>query len=49
MPLNVEAPGFWLSWWVIGIVAATFMGLVLVVSGPVRRARKGPCDLERQC
>ena len=42
MLLNVQAPGFQLSWWVIGIAAATFIGLVLVVLASLRRARKGP-------
>lgn len=41
MLLRVEAPGFRLSWWVVGIAAATFVGLVLVVLSSLRRARKG--------
>jgi membrane-bound serine protease (ClpP class) len=48
MLLNVEAPGFRLSWWVIGIAAATFLGLVLLVFGSVRRARKGPVRVGAQ-
>jgi membrane-bound serine protease (ClpP class) len=42
MLFNVEAPGFRLSWFVIGITAALFTGLVLVVLGSLRRARKSP-------
>src|SRR6266700_8049580 len=41
MLFRVEAPGYRLSWPVIGIVAAAFVGLVLVVLGSLRRARKG--------
>jgi membrane-bound serine protease (ClpP class) len=48
MLFNVEAPGFRLSWWVIGIAAAMFMGLVLVVLGSLRRARKGPVRVGAQ-
>jgi membrane-bound serine protease (ClpP class) len=42
MLIRVEAPGYRLSWSVIGFVAAMFTGFVLVVFGSLRRARKGP-------
>lgn len=42
MLFNVEAPGFAVSSTLIGIVAAMFIGLVLIVLGSVRRARKVP-------
>jgi membrane-bound serine protease (ClpP class) len=42
MLLNVEAPGYRLSWPVIGITLAMFIGLVFVVLRSLRRARKGP-------
>lgn len=48
MLLNVEAPGFRLSWWSIGIAAATLVGLVLVVLGSLRRARKNPVRVGTQ-
>ncbi|WP_407174679.1 NfeD family protein [Bradyrhizobium sp. STM 3562] len=41
MLFNVQAPGYRLSWWVIGITAAMFAGLVLAVLGSLLRARKG--------
>ncbi|QOZ69687.1 NfeD family protein [Bradyrhizobium arachidis] len=37
-----EAPGYQLSWWVIGTTAAVFVGFVLVVLGSLRRAAKAP-------
>ena len=37
-----EAPGYQLSWWVIGITAAVFTGFALVVLGSLRRVRKAP-------
>src|SRR5205814_9437348 len=42
MLFRIEAPGYRLSWPVIGIVAAMFAGLVVAVLGSLRRARKGP-------
>lgn len=42
MLFRVEAPGYRLSWSVIGAVAAMFTGLILVVLGALRRARNGP-------
>ena len=48
MLFRVEAPGYRLSWWVIGIVAAAFVGFVLVVLGSLRRARKGPVRVGAQ-
>jgi membrane-bound serine protease (ClpP class) len=48
MLFRVEAAGYRLSWWVIGIVAAAFVGFVLVVLGSLRRARKGPVRVGAQ-
>ncbi len=48
MLFELEAPGFRLSWPVIGIAAAMFIGLILVVLGSLRRARKGPMRLGAQ-
>ncbi len=42
MLFRIEAPGYALSWQLIGIVAAMFTGLILVVLGALRRARNGP-------
>ncbi|MBR0931789.1 nodulation protein NfeD [Bradyrhizobium jicamae] len=42
MLFRVEPPGYHLSWSVIGIVSAMFIGLILVVLGALRRARNGP-------
>lgn len=42
MLFRVEAPGYHLSWWVIGITAAVFVGFALVVLGSLRRAAKAP-------
>jgi len=42
MLFRIEAPGYHLSWPLIGIVAAMFAGLILVVLGALRRARNGP-------
>ncbi|WP_375776316.1 nodulation protein NfeD [Bradyrhizobium sp. ma5] len=42
MLFRIEAPGYQLSWPLIGIVAAMFTGLILVVLGALRRARNGP-------
>ena len=47
MLFRVEAPGYRLSWSVIGIVAALFTGFVLVVLGALRRARSGPARSRR--
>jgi membrane-bound serine protease (ClpP class) len=48
MLFNVEAPGFRLSWSLIGATAAIFTGLVLVVLGQLRRARKTPLRVGAQ-
>ncbi len=48
MLFNVEAPGFRLSWWVVAIAAATFIGLVLVVLRALWRARKCPVRVGAQ-
>jgi membrane-bound serine protease (ClpP class) len=48
MLFELEEPGFRLSWPVIGIVAAIFIGLILVVLGSLRRARRGPIRLGAQ-
>ena len=37
-----EAPGYHLSWWVIGITAAAFAGLALFVLGSLRRVGSAP-------
>ena len=42
MLFRIEAPGYALSWPLIGIVAAMFTGLILVVLGALRRARHCP-------
>jgi membrane-bound serine protease (ClpP class) len=42
MLFRFEAPGYRLSWTVIGLASAMFAGLVLVVLRSVWRARKGP-------
>jgi membrane-bound serine protease (ClpP class) len=42
MLFRVEASAYRLSWWVIGITVAVFVGFFLVVLGSLRRARKGP-------
>lgn len=48
MLLNVRAPGFRLSWSVIGIAVAMFIGLILVVLRALARALKGPVRLGAQ-
>ena len=48
MLFEIEEPGFRLSWPVIGVAAAIFIGLILVVLGSLRRARKGPVRLGAQ-
>ncbi|WFU20516.1 nodulation protein NfeD [Bradyrhizobium sp. CB3481] len=48
MLFEIEAPGYHLSWWTIGIAAAIFIGLILVVLGSLWRARKGPVRLGAQ-
>ncbi|MGY8684148.1 nodulation protein NfeD [Bradyrhizobium sp. UFLA05-153] len=48
MLIRVEAPGYRLSWWVIGITAAIIIGFILVVLGSLRRARKGPARVGAQ-
>ena len=48
MLVRVEAPGFRLSWPVIGTVVAMFAGLILVVLGSLQRARKGPVRVGAQ-
>jgi membrane-bound serine protease (ClpP class) len=48
MLFNVQAPGFRLSWWVVGSAAAMLIGLIVVVLGSLRRARKGPARVGAQ-
>ncbi len=48
MLFRVEAPGYRLSWWVIGITAAVFAGVALVVLGSLRRVRKAPARVGAQ-
>ncbi|MDD1516828.1 MULTISPECIES: NfeD family protein [Bradyrhizobium] len=42
MLFRSEAPGYQLSWWVIGVTAVVFSGFALVVLGSLRRVRKAP-------
>ncbi|WP_027577923.1 nodulation protein NfeD [Bradyrhizobium sp. Ai1a-2] len=48
MLFRVEAPGYRLSWPLIAIVVAMFIGLVLIVLGSLRRARRGPVRVGAQ-
>ena len=48
MLIRVEAPGFAVSWPVIGTVVAMFAGLILVVLSSLRRARKSPVRVGAQ-
>lgn len=48
MLFRVEAPGYRLSWAVIGSVVAMFVGLVLVVLGSLLRVRKDPVRVGAQ-
>ena len=48
MLFRVEVPGYRLSWSVIAIVTAAFIGFVLVVFGALRRARRGPVRVGAQ-
>jgi membrane-bound serine protease (ClpP class) len=48
MLFKVEAPGFRLSWSVIGMAAAMFIGLILIVLSSLQRARKGPVRVGAQ-
>jgi membrane-bound serine protease (ClpP class) len=45
MLLRIEAPGYRLSWTLVGIVATMFIGLVLIVLGSLRRARTAPAQV----
>jgi membrane-bound serine protease (ClpP class) len=48
MLFRIEAPGYRLSWTFVGIVAAMFIGLILIVLGSLRRARKGAARVGAQ-
>jgi membrane-bound serine protease (ClpP class) len=48
MLVRIEAPGYRLSWSVIGAVAAMFTGFVVVVLGALRRARNAPARVGAQ-
>jgi membrane-bound serine protease (ClpP class) len=48
MLFKFEAPGYRLSWTVVGIATALFAALLLVVLGSVWRARKGPIRVGAQ-
>lgn len=48
MLFKVEAPGYRLSWMVIGITATMFIGLFLFVLGALRRARTNPARVGGQ-
>ncbi|MCA6126304.1 nodulation protein NfeD [Bradyrhizobium sp. WSM 1704] len=43
-----EAPGYTLSWWVIGITTALFAAFLVAVLGALRRAAKGPAQVGAQ-
>lgn len=42
MLFRSEAPGYQVSWWVIGATGAVFSGFALIVLGSLRRVRKAP-------
>lgn len=48
MLFKVEAPGYRLSWVVVGTAATLFIGLILVVLGALRRVRKDPVRVGAQ-
>ncbi|MBH5397928.1 nodulation protein NfeD [Bradyrhizobium sp. CNPSo 4010] len=48
MLFRSEAPGYQLSWWVIGTAAVVFSGFALVVLGSLRRVRKAPARVGAQ-
>jgi membrane-bound serine protease (ClpP class) len=48
MLFKIEAPGYQLSWTVVGLAAALFIGLILIVLGSLRRARKSPVRVGAQ-
>jgi membrane-bound serine protease (ClpP class) len=48
MLFRIEAPGYRLSWTLVGIVAAMLIGLILVVFGSLRRVRNAPARVGAQ-
>ena len=48
MLFRFEAPGYRLSWTMVGLTTTLFAGLLLVVLGSVWRARKGPVRVGAQ-
>ena len=48
MLFKVEAPGYQLSWTVVGVATAMFIGLILVVLRSLWRARKAPARVGAQ-
>jgi membrane-bound serine protease (ClpP class) len=48
MLFNFEAPGYRLSWMVVGVATAALAGLMLIVLGSVWRARKSPVRVGAQ-
>ncbi len=48
MLFKVEAPGYQLSWTVVGVATAMFIGLILVVLRSLWRARKAPAQVGAQ-
>lgn len=48
MLFKIDAPGYRLSWTFVGIVATMFIGLILIVLGSLRRARKAPAQVGAQ-
>ncbi len=48
MLFKVEAPGYRLSWWVVGIAATMFIALMAFILSSLRRARKAPARVGAQ-
>jgi membrane-bound serine protease (ClpP class) len=48
MLFRIDAPGYRLSWTLVSIVTAMFIGLLLIVLGSLRRARKAPARIGAQ-
>ncbi|MGM4894156.1 NfeD family protein [Tardiphaga sp. 839_C3_N1_4] len=48
MLFRIEVPGYRLSWTLVSIVTAMFIGLLLIVLGSLRRARKAPARIGAQ-
>ena len=48
MLFKVQAPGYRLSWSVVGVAAALFVGMILIVLGSLLRVRKDPVRVGAQ-